>query len=183
MMWLHGCDGSVFLKTIFIHKVMKWCFVILVVMTIVSCRCPKPAAEKEYHYEYIETIRDSLVSIPMDESWIKALLECDSIGQVHLKALLDYQSGKHIQPPKVVVKDNIMTVTAEVDSFSIYLKWKEKYVREQEKDTITQIEYEKVRGFFWWIGLICSIVIIVFAGIKTYQAKPNVLIKRIFKQF
>jgi hypothetical protein len=102
-----------------------------------------------------ETVRDTVVTVKADSSLIRALLECDSLGQVRLKELLDYQAGERLKPPDVDITDNVLTAKAQVDSMNIYLQLRDRY----ERHTITQTQTDKeiieveVNRLTWWQGL------------------------------
>lgn len=75
-----------------------------------------------------ETSRDTLVKVEADASLVKALLECDSAGNVLLKRILEYEAGKHVAPPKLDIRDNVLAATAEVDSFGIFMTLWDRYM-------------------------------------------------------
>ncbi len=110
----------------------------------------------------VETLRDTVVRIEADSSLLRALVECDSLGQAHLRALLDYQAGERLNPPQVAIRDNVLTATAEVDSLSIYLRLKDRYEerfrRDQERETV-YVETHKLTWFqtlFYRLGLVLT---------------------------
>lgn len=72
-----------------------------------------------------DRIRDSLVQLPPDSSWLEALLACDSVGKVYLKELIAYKSGEHLKVPSLGIKNNLLRVNAE-SNVSIQLQWKER---------------------------------------------------------
>lgn len=139
----------------------------LLMIFAVSCKTPQTVVKTEYKEITTETVRDSVVVIPPDSAYIQALLECDSVGNVLLKELTDYRAGRYIQPPQIKVVENVITVTAEVDSLLVYITWKERFKQAETKTTATETEQVKVRGPFWYIGLVfaagafLSVVIII----------------------
>lgn len=110
----------------------------------------------------VETLRDTVVRIEADSSLLRALVECDSLGQAHLRELLEYQAGERLKPPRVAIRDNVLTATAEVDSLSIYLRLKDRYEerfrRDQERETV-YVETHKLTWFqtlFYRLGLVLT---------------------------
>lgn len=96
---------------------------------------------------------------------LQALLECDSAGQVVMKELLNYRAGDRLKPPEVIVKNNTLTVTAKVDSLSVYLALKDRYTELKQAEVIKEtvaIEVNRLTGwqkFRIWIGNIALILI------------------------
>jgi len=76
-----------------------------------------------------------------DNALIRALLECDSVGQVHIKNLLDYQAGNRLKPPQIHVENNILTAISQADSIQIYLTLKERYTEKQMDNKVTEYKY------------------------------------------
>lgn len=69
-----------------------------------------------------------------DSSNIKLLLACDSLNQVYIKELISYKSGKNISIPDVAIKDNILTSNCKIDSFAVYLIFKQRYTVKENTD-------------------------------------------------
>lgn len=108
---------------------------------------------------------------------VKSLLECDSVGNVLIKQLTEYQTGERLKPPKVDISDNILTATAEIDSMSIYLSLKDRYVERAETSKIMEmkeVEVNRLNGwqkFRLWIGNIALILIPVGIYFKIKKIK------------
>lgn len=109
-----------------------------------SCKAKKEVSSTQRLQTLIirDTVRDTLVQVKADASLIRALLECDSAGNVLLKRILEYEAGEHVDPPKLDIQDNVLTATAEVDSFGIFMTFRERYVERtdymesQEKEIV-----------------------------------------------
>ncbi len=126
-----------------------------------------------------ETVRDTVVMIQADSSLIRALVECDSLGQAHVRQLLEYQAGERLKPPQIVIRDNVLTATAEIDSLAIYMQLKDRYKEAVRREIVTVTQYVETNKLTWWqtlfhrLGIITALVVPVLAGLKIYK-----LIKR-----
>ena len=70
--------------------------VAMLVWMLQSCRTPQPIVQTEVKEVVIEReVRDTIVTIQPDSASIKALLECDSAGNVLIKELQEEQ-GKNV---------------------------------------------------------------------------------------
>ncbi len=109
-----------------------------------SCKAKKEVSSTTLvRTETIREIeRDTLVEVQPDSASIRALLECDSVGNVLLKQIAEYEAGKHVNPPKLDIQDNVLTATVKVDSFGIFMTFRERYVNRtdfmesQEKEIV-----------------------------------------------
>lgn len=80
------------------------------------------------------------MSVEPDSSMLKALLECDSLGQVRLRELIEVKAGKRMLPPTIKISNNnTLEVQASVDSMAIYLKLKDRHVEHTLSEKTTQI--------------------------------------------
>jgi hypothetical protein len=114
------------------------------------------------------SVRDSLIPLPADSAWIKALLECQN-GKVVVKEIQSVVPGKKIKP-FLNLKDNVLMAGGTVDSSSVYFAWKETHIKDSESKTVTiekRVNY--VTGFqnfmIWW-GWISAIVVLIFVGFR-----------------
>ena len=97
-----------------------------------------------------EVLRDTVVTVEADSSLLRALVECDSLGQAHLRQLAEYRAGDRLPPPKVSIRDNVLTATAAVDSMAIYLTLKDRFTESTkiEREVVTQPV--EVHRLTWW---------------------------------
>lgn len=129
-----------------------WGCILAIVIGCSACRVQKDNYYcKRDSVKVVEIVqRDTEIIVQKDSSWLEALLECDSTGQVLLKEITAYRAGNHLGVPWVKIEDNRLTAKANTDSFGIYLSLKDKY----EKIIRSDIVYaEKVREVFrttWW---------------------------------
>lgn len=75
-----------------------------------------------------EIVRDNTLFLPADSAWLKALLACDSLGNVYLQRLEGYQAGERLPPPQLHLSNNLLTASATADSAAVFLRWKELHV-------------------------------------------------------
>lgn len=98
----------------------------------------------------VETLRDTAVTVQADSSLIRALIECDSLGQAHLRQLEEYRAGERLPPPRVDIDNNVLTATAHIDSMSIYLQLKDRYKEAVQTDKRTVYKTEFVNRLTGW---------------------------------
>lgn len=68
------------------------CIILAWLMT--ACKTPQPIVQTEVKEVVVEReVRDTIVTITPDSASIKALLECDSAGNVLIKELQEAQKG------------------------------------------------------------------------------------------
>jgi hypothetical protein len=144
--------------------------VVLTAVLFSSCCAGKPAiTEKEtVTVTMKETVRDTTVVIRSDTSMIRALLDCDENRNVVIRQMTELRSGLHVKPPRLLVRNNVLTVTAQVDSFAVYVAWKEreKQVREVQTEILTE---NKLTGWQWfqiWFGRIAALATLIILIIK-----------------
>lgn len=94
---------------------------------------PEQTKETTRTITIVETLRDTVITVKPDTSILQALIECDSTGQAYLRQIDQLKSSNRINQ-SLKVKDNILTSTAAIDSFDIFLTYKNRY---QTTDTNT----------------------------------------------
>lgn len=120
----------------------------------------------------VEILRDTIVSIEADSSLIRALIECDSLGQAHIRQLIEYKAGERLPPPSVSIKDNVLTATSKIDSLAIYMQLKDRYTESVKRETEVITKVVEVNHLTWWqtlwyrLGQIAAAVTAVVLTIK-----------------
>lgn len=113
-----------------------------------------------------------MVVLERDEAMLRALLECDSLGQVRMAQLLEYRAGERVKPPDVKVRNNILTATAEVDSMSVYLRLKDRFERRitssaQTVERVVEVNRLNRWQKFWMrTGQVLGFALLLFGGYK-----------------
>lgn len=96
--------------------------------------------------EYVETVRDTIITIPGDSASITALLKCDSLGNVYIAMIDQLKLGTHVKP-KIEIKNNWLKADCKVDSMQIYFHYKEKYGSSYRTITNTKIVEKKLSKY------------------------------------
>jgi hypothetical protein len=113
---------------------------------VAGCRTRQIAQESTRRDSIVylerEMWNDSLIFIPGDSAWIKAYLECDSSGRV-LVSQIESLKGKIITP-QIKYYPEYIKLQCDVDSESVYLRWKSRYIKEinHSTDSVKEIVKE-----------------------------------------
>jgi len=165
-----------------IRRMIKPGFLILLlVVSLTGCiseqRClkrypPVERTETFIQHDTVTSVKDSLIQLPADSGLIRALLECRE-GKVVIRQIEDIKPGKKVVP-FLVLKDNILTTGAKVDSSSVYIAWKETHIRDSkiQVKTVEKPVY-KVSGFqnfLIWSGGIAWSILLILIGIALIRA-------------
>lgn len=153
--------------------------IVTIALFIQSCRPMKEVNNTQAIRTEIvrEVVRDTTVTIEPDRATVKALVECDSVGNVLLKQIAAYEAGKHVKPPQVDILDNVLTATAEVDSISIYLILKDRYVERSDTSASQEIKIVEVnrltgwQKFRLWFGNLALILLPIVVYLKFKKIK------------
>lgn len=122
-----------------------------------------------------ERLRDTIITVMGDSSAVSYLIECQN-DKAKLVELISTSMGARTAPPKVEIKDRILTAKCNVDSMAIYMSWKE---RDTTKVTSITVAPEPIRenyltGWQWfqvWTGRILAAVAVLFVGIWWIRRK------------
>lgn len=128
-------------------------FTLLMAGVVVSCKStyaplPPVTTESNTTKTVTHTVHDTIFKIEKDSSYYKAYLECVN-GKVVIKNSSSTPGASTLQPPKVNIKDNIITVDCETKAKELFAKWKSTYVN-QENQTIIKVPYPVERSPTWW---------------------------------
>lgn len=146
---------------------------VLLATTLSSCKSasvvPPATTETTNTITIKEVIRDTVFQTEKDSSYYKAYLECVN-GKVVLKSDTQpiVKPGKFLQPPKVSLKDNMLTIDCKAEAQKLFTQWKDTYTNEQ-KSTIQKIPYAVEKPLSWWqkteiiLGRIFLGILVLFA--------------------
>lgn len=152
---------------------------VLLATTLSSCKSasvvPPATTETTNTITIKEVIRDTVFQTEKDSSYYKAYLECVN-GKVVLKSDTQpiVKPGKFLQPPKVSLKDNILTIDCKAEAQKLFAQWKDTYTKEHQS-TIKQIPYAVEKPLSWWqkteiiLGRIFLGILALFAIVVTLR--------------
>lgn len=117
---------------------------ILLVLTLAGCRTTYlPVVGTDTVTVVTEVIRDSIITLPADSSFIRAYFECDSLNQVVMTEL-QHKAGEKVKQQTTFNRGKLV-VAATIDSLSVYIKWKERHDSIAVTETIYQpVPVEKI---------------------------------------
>ena len=154
------------------RQIDLWLFLWLAALILIaaSCKTQAPIARNDTITKTViqEVLKDTTVYV-YDSAGFKALLECDSLGQVRVKQIQDFYAGQFIKPT-VIVKDNYVTLDCKVDSAAIYVTWKER--NETTEQAVTIVKVDRVNYLTsWqhaqvWAGRLLFALVLIYAGFK-----------------
>jgi hypothetical protein len=110
-----------------------------------------------------EVVRDTIFETKKDSSYYKAWLDCQD-GKVRIIDEPKTVKGKYLKPPKVIIKDNYLSVDCEAEAQKLFAQWKDIYKIENTQSIITNtVEVE--RQLTWWqsFQIWCGRIFIVIA--------------------
>lgn len=137
-----------------LKHILSVLFFVVLATTLVACKSssvvPPTTAETITETTRKEVVRDSAFSIPKDSSYYKAYLECIN-GKVVLKPDTKpiAKPGKHLEPPKVSLEDNLLTIDCKQEAIKMFVKWKDVYIKSHQQ-IIKKIPYPVPQELSWW---------------------------------
>jgi hypothetical protein len=138
-----------------------FCFLFLVIGTLVSCKSNSVPLSTKTEVNTIttkEVIKDTLFEIPKDSSYYKAWLDCYN-GKVIIKGTPQVKAGKFLNIPKVSIQNNQLNIDCQTEAQRLFAEWKETYISEHKQEKITIPVPYKVPLTYWqqteiWCGRI-----------------------------
>ncbi|MDA6072082.1 hypothetical protein NJT12_20865 [Flavobacterium sp. AC] len=144
---------------------------VLLATTLIACKSssvvPPTTTETTITTTTKEVVRDTTFEVAKDSSYYKAYLECIN-GKVVLKETTKpiEKPGKHLEPPKINLTDNTLTVNCEAEAFKLFAEWKDVYTKEHQQ-IIKKIPYSVPLELSWWqeTQIICGRVFLALLTI------------------
>jgi hypothetical protein len=153
-------------------------FIVIFLAFLSSCKTlttsTSSKSEKERDsivYRFIERIDSIPYFLPADSASIRALLECDSLGRVHIRQLDILRSQR--LTPSVQLIDNIIYIPVYCDSMMVYQIWHHRMESSfkgnqkdlQQNDSIEKVQYKT--SWQWIVGafvcgfIVCLIILVI----------------------
>lgn len=143
---------------------MKKSWIFLVLIFLVGCKTPQPIVQTEVREVLVEReVRDTIVTIAPDSASIKALLECDSAGNVLIKELQEEQ-GKNValemalknkQNNKGESASATLEIDCKADSLQMIIDVQNEHIHELNDIISTQVEEIKyIPDIVKWLALV-----------------------------
>lgn len=136
------------------HLLSSLFLLFLLATTLSSCKSasvvPPATIETTKTITIKEVVRDTIFETKKDSSYYKAYLECVN-GKVVLKKDTKpiVKSGNFLQPPKVSLQDNILTIDCKAEAQKLFAQWKDVYTN-AVLQTITEHPYMVEKQLSWW---------------------------------
>ncbi len=158
-------------------KIISIC---LALVFAVSCGSRKPAEpliiENTKTLEKEVVVRDTIVLTPKDSVKTIVKIDCPEGGKPKIQTLVQGKKGKVLQPPKLTLQGNQLTIDCKAEAEKLALKLYDKYIKEHE--TKTNIQYIE-RPFKWYhsalmyFGGLCLLLFIII-GIAPLFIKSKI---------
>lgn len=141
-----------------------------------SCRTPQPIVQTEIKEVVVEReVRDTIVTIAPDSASIKALLDCDSAGNVLVKELQEVQ-GKNVALQaelKQTNKGTSIVIDCKQDSLERVIALQNEKISElsnnKQTETIEVKYIPNVVKWFSWVGVFAVVWVLVKIGLWVYK--------------
>ena len=141
-----------------------------------SCKTPQPIVQTEVKEVIVEReVRDTIVTILPDSASIKALLECDSAGNVLIKELQEAQ-GKNMALQaqlKNTNKGTAIVIDCKQDSLERVIALQNEKISELNNNKQTEtIEVKYIPDFVkWlaWVGAGAILLVVLWVVLKVYR--------------
>lgn len=150
------------------------CIILAWLMT--ACKTPQPIVQTEVKEVIIEReVRDTIVTIAPDSASIKALLECDSAGNVLIKELKEAQ-GKNVALQaqlKNTNKGTAIVIDCKQDSLERVIALQNEKIQELNNNKQTEtIEVKYIPSFVkWlaWVGAGAILLAVLWVVLKVHR--------------
>lgn len=158
-------------------KIISIC---LALVFAVSCGSRKPAEpliiENTKTLEKEVVVRDTIVLTPKDSVRTIVKIDCPEGGKPKIQTLVQGKKGKVLQPPKLTLQGNQLTIDCKAEAEKLALKLYDKYVKEHE--TKTNVQYIE-KPFKWYHSALMyfgglSLLLFIIIGIAPLFIKSKI---------
>ena len=160
-----------------IQTIVAAVLVALMVWVLQGCKSPQPIVQTEVKEVVVErTITDTIVTIEPDSASIKALLECDSAGNVLIKELEEVQ-GKNVSLALALKnlkgKPATLAIDCKQDSLEKVIALKDETIKELSNNKqVETVEVKYIPDIVKWfagIGAFFVVFYLVKFGLWVYR--------------
>lgn len=150
---------------------------LLVALLLPSCKTHQPIVQTEVKEVVVErTITDTIVTIEPDSASIKALLECDSAGNVLIKELEEVQ-GKNVSLALALKnlkgKPATLAIDCKQDSLEKVIALKDETIKElsnnKQVETVEVKYIPDIVKWFAWIGAAAVLYVLLRVALWVYK--------------
>ena len=165
------------IKIVNILRVIVAAICVAIMLAMFGCKTPQPIVQTEVKEVLIERIiNDTIVTIAPDSASIKALLECDSAGNVLIKELSEVQ-GKNVSLALALKnakgKPATLAIDCKQDSLEKVIALKDETIKELSSNKQTKtVEVKYIPAFvqvFAWIGGAAVLLLLIWIVLKVYK--------------
>ena len=167
------------IKIVNILRVIVAAICVAIMLAMFGCKTPQPIVQTEVKEVLVErTITDTIVTIAPDSASIKALLECDSAGNVLIKELQEIQ-GKNVSLALALKNSQkgkpigTLSVDCKQDSLEKVIALKDETIKElsnnKQVETIEVKYIPEVVKWFAWIGAAFLVLYLVKIALWVYK--------------
>ena len=138
---------------------------------LAGCRPVLPPAKEATSITVTETLHDTVFITEKDSSAYQALLECQN-GKVVIKEVTKAKAGKHLNAPKVKLKDNVLKCDCEAEAQELLAHWKSKNTVKAtivEKPVLIDRPFTQWQTLQMWLGKIALLLILLIAAWGIYK--------------
>lgn len=136
------------------------CYALISAIALCMACCARPPVRSQIERVttdttvIVETLRDTVIRLEADSSMMRALLACDSLGQVHIRQLLEWRGGDKLKPPEFKIKDNILDIKAIIEAYNKVIQIKEKQITQLKNSSRQEVRYIEVNRLNSWQNFI-----------------------------
>ena len=167
------------IKIVNILRVIVAAICVAIMLAMFGCKTPQPIVQTEVKEVLVErTITDTIVTIAPDSASIRALLECDSAGNVLIKELEEVQ-GKNVSLALALKNSSkgkpigTLSVDCKQDSLEEVIALKDETIKElsnnKQVETVEVKYIPAIVKWLAWIGAGAILLAVLWVVLKVYR--------------
>ena len=167
------------IKIVNILRVIVAAICVAIMLAMFGCKTPQPIVQTEVKEVLVErTITDTIVTIAPDSASIRALLECDSAGNVLIKELEEVQ-GKNVSLALALKNSSkgkpigTLSVDCKQDSLEEVIALKDETIKElsnnKQVETVEVKYIPAIVKWLAWIGAAAILLVVLWIVLKVHR--------------